>query len=242
VEHVSGPNPYAAPQADAPRAPRPGPAQGFDAATYVPLGWRTALAAISVLGMTAADGVMRLAQLAIGDSLDVNARTGTAPDLATVALLGAAGLGVSLMSVASWVFVPVWMHRASSNLRGLGQYGMQFSPGGCAGWFFVPIANLWKPVQAMAELWRASDPDTEQGGWFASASTPLLGIWWATYLVSGFVSYGSILTKDSPSTAATIGLASVALRAVAAIALVLLMRGVSARQEAMASKRLSAAY
>jgi len=242
VVHVSAPNPYAAPGAEAPRSPGPGADPRLVGASYVPLGWRTALAAVAVLGMTASDAVMRLAQLAIGDRLDVDARTDGAPSLALVALLGMAGLGVSLLSVASWVTVPVWMHRASSNLRGLGQYGMQFSPGGCAGWFFVPLANLWKPVQAMSELWRASDPETEQGGWFASSGTPWLGVWWATYLVSGVVSWGSILTKDSPSTAATIGLVSVALRAIAAVALVVLMRGVSMRQEAMASKRLAAAF
>jgi hypothetical protein len=231
---MTAPNPYAAPQAAfAPQVP--GAPQGLLAGSYVPLGWRTALAAVSVLGLTVADGVMRALQMTMGDSLTSGARGGT-PDITALALIGFAGLGVLVMSVCSWVFIPVWFHRASSNLRGLGRYGMAFTPAGCAGWFFVPIANLWKPVQAMAEIWRASDPEADQGSWFASSLSPLIGVWWGTYLLSGAVSSVAFFAKDDPSSGATIGLVSNVFRAAAAVALIVVMRGVSSRQEQAASR------
>jgi len=230
---MTAPNPYAAPQAAfSPQLPG---AQGLLGGTYVPLGWRTALAAVSVFGLTLTDGVMRALQLSLGDKVASSVRGGT-PDLASLAIIGVAGLGVLVMSVCSWVFIPMWFHRASSNLRGLGRYGMAFSPGGCAGWFFVPIANLWKPVQAMAEIWRASDPEADQASWFASSLSPLVGVWWATYLLSGAVSSVAFFAKDDPSSGATIGLVSNVFRAIAAVALVVVMRGVSSRQEQAAAR------
>jgi hypothetical protein len=220
------PNPYAAPQAPfAPQQP------GYNPYDYAPLGWRTLLAALSVLGVTVFDVAMRGAQVMLGGAL-----TSSKPDLGAALLIGVAGLAVLVTSVASWVFVPIWFHRASSNLRGLGRHGMAFSPGASAGWFFVPIANLWKPVQAMVELWKASDPAADEGSWFTSRVTGVIAVWWATYLLSGFISSMAFFLRDDPASAATVGLASTFFRVVAAVALVLLMRGVSARQESVAAR------
>ena len=53
----------------------------------------------------------------------------------------------------------IWIYRANYNARQLGATDMQFSPGWAVGWNFIPIANLWKPYQAMREIWQASaDP------------------------------------------------------------------------------------
>jgi hypothetical protein len=181
--------------------------------------------------MTLVDSAMRAAQLGLGDNKALVAKH----DLTALAILGATGAGVFLLSICSWIFVPLWMHRASANLRGLGRYGMEFSPGWCAGWFFVPIANLWKPVQAMAEIWRASDPNESEGAWARASSTPLIAVWWATWLVSGMMSWVSVFAS-SPA----VGLASCAVRAVAAVCLLLLFRGVASRQ-AQAAGRLPGA-
>ncbi len=220
-------NPYAAPVSPAPGM-LPGDSSQW---SYVPLGWRTGLAAASVLGMTLADFGMRGAQVWLGDTKTL----GSGQDLTRIAVLGLSVVGVFVLSIGSWVFVPLWMHRASANLRGLGRYGMEFSPGWCAGWFFVPFANLVKPVQAMAEIWRASDPNESEGAWIRSRSTPLIAVWWATWLGSGVMSWVSVLAK-SPE----VGLASCAVRAVAALSLFALLRGVASRQ-AKAAGRLGGA-
>jgi hypothetical protein len=218
-------NPYRFPSAPA-RDVRP---RG-DGVRYVPLGWRTAVAAISVFGMTFMDVAMRLIQpsMSSGDASRYPAGAALAMMMAEFAVL--------LMSVCSWVFVPVWFYRASANLRGLGRYGMEFSPGGCAGWFFVPFVNVWFPPKAMGEIWRASDPPADEGSWAASSGTSLVALWWTAWLVSGFVSWASLLAVGSASAVATIGLLSTAFRTIAAVALVLLMRGVSSRQEQAATR------
>jgi hypothetical protein len=50
----------------------------------------------------------------------------------------------------------IWIYRANYNARQLGATDMKFSPGWAVGWYFIPIANLWKPYQAMCEIWQAS--------------------------------------------------------------------------------------
>jgi hypothetical protein len=56
---------------------------------------------------------------------------------------------------------------------------MQFTPGWSIGWYFVPIMSLWKPFQAMREIWQAS---AAPGNWRAVQAPPLLGWWWTLYL------------------------------------------------------------
>jgi Domain of unknown function (DUF4328) len=232
-------NPYAPPQAAfAPQGAFDAPGQYGQ--TYVSLGWRTALASISVLAASVMGFAMHLSQLAFGDELTAGLRGGT-PDLTAVIIVGLCGLGVVVAFICAWVFIPVWMHRASSNLRGIGRYGMTFSPAGCAGWFFVPIANLWKPPQAMSEIWRASDPQAEQGSWFASRGSSLVAVWWAAYLLSSVVSWGAFMAQGDKSVEGTIGVVSNLFQLVAAIALVMLMRGVSARQAQAAAHLAPAA-
>jgi hypothetical protein len=232
-------NPYAAPQATySPQGS--GEVQSGYGQQYVPLKWRTILAGISVMSVVVLGYGMHIAQMLFQPSLLASTRSGS-PDLLAAAFIGLTAIGVLGASVCAWVMVPVWMHRASSNPRGLGRYGMQFSPGGCAGWFFVPLANLVMPAKAMSELWRASDPETEQGSWFASKGTPLVAAWWTAWLVSGVISWGAFLAKDSPDAAATIGLVSNTLSAVAGLLLILLMRGVSQRQQLAASRANPAA-
>lgn len=77
-----------------------------------------------------------------------------------------------------------WIVRANRNARALGAVGMTFTPGWSVGWFFVPIASLWKPFQAMREIWKASaDPIN----WSAAPTDPLLGWWWAGFVASSLL-------------------------------------------------------
>jgi Domain of unknown function (DUF4328) len=45
-----------------------------------------------------------------------------------------------------------WLYVANCNTRALGAKKMRFSPGWSIGWFFIPIACLWKPYQAIKEI------------------------------------------------------------------------------------------
>src|SRR5581483_2278531 len=88
------------------------------------------------------------------------------------------------------IFFGIWIHRAARNLRGLGRTGMQFTPGWCVGWFFVPFANLVRPAKAMSEVWRASESGEESDGygWAGMGRrTGLIGVWWAAWIVGGVI-------------------------------------------------------
>lgn len=80
-----------------------------------------------------------------------------------------------------------WIVLAHRNLDALGASYLEFRPGWALGWFFIPIANLWKPYQAMRSLWQSSHdihrPESQDTTW-------VLPIWWALWIVSTIVSNG----------------------------------------------------
>ena len=58
---------------------------------------------------------------------------------------------------------------------------MSISAGWAAGYFFIPIMNLWKPYQAMKEIWQGSDPDPTVHA-FSVRVPALLPWWWGLFL------------------------------------------------------------
>jgi hypothetical protein len=89
----------------------------------------------------------------------------------------------------------IWFHRMHKNLPSLGQTGLIFTPGWAVGFFFVPFLNLVRPFQAMREIWRGSDPgrleldvtSDEPGVPNRLGTPPLVGWWWALYLIFNVV-------------------------------------------------------
>ena len=59
----------------------------------------------------------------------------------------------------------IWQHRAHSNLRAFSRIGLAYTPGWAVGWWFIPFASLWKPLGAMSELWKASEPTDDPNAW-----------------------------------------------------------------------------
>lgn len=92
---------------------------------------------------------------------------------------GIVGLGQLIVLVASGFLILRWIHRANWNARALGAENMQFTPGWSIGWYFVPIVNLWKPYQAMKEIWMASSKVKE---WQSQTVPGLLGLWWTFWI------------------------------------------------------------
>ncbi|GAA5784314.1 DUF4328 domain-containing protein [Chitiniphilus shinanonensis] len=89
--------------------------------------------------------------------------------------------------LVSAVLVLKWIHRANLGARSLGALGMRYTPGWSVGWYFVPIASLWKPYQAMCELWKTSATSV---GWSYQSVSPLVAWWWGLYLTMGLLNYG----------------------------------------------------
>jgi hypothetical protein len=86
-------------------------------------------------------------------------------------------MATGTMVVLSLVMFFCWKYRAYSNLRALRANQMRFSPAGAIGWYFCPIASLWKPFQAMADIWLGSRPLDRHGD-----SLGLVWVWWTCWL------------------------------------------------------------
>ncbi len=94
------------------------------------------------------------------------------------------GIFAIVVFIGTSIVVLLWIHRANSNARALGATGMTFTPGWAVGWYFVPIAWWWKPYQAMRETWCAS---ADPANWRRQRVPPILGWWWALWIVSFWV-------------------------------------------------------
>ncbi len=81
----------------------------------------------------------------------------------------------------------IWIHRASKNLAPLGWEDQRFSPGWAVGWWFIPIMSLFRPYQVVKEIWNGSYPGISSD----APTSPLLGWWWATWLLSGWIGNGA---------------------------------------------------
>lgn len=99
-------------------------------------------------------------------------------------LAGLASVAVVALIILCTVIVGMWIYRAHANLFAAGVDGLEFKPGWSVGWFFVPIAGLFKPFQAMRELWNASHL-SEDG--YTSHVDPTLSIWWGLWIAGNVV-------------------------------------------------------
>jgi hypothetical protein len=108
---------------------------------------------------------------------------------------GIVGLLQMVTIIGSYITFLMWFHRAHRNLPSLGNRGLKYSPGWAVGAWFVPILNLFRPYQIMAEIWRGSDPNNvrldSQYQQYARVSS-LVGLWWALWIIMNFASQASL--------------------------------------------------
>ena len=97
--------------------------------------------------------------------------------------------------VAAIVFL-MWLHRARVALDRAGVVGLRYSPRWTWLGFVVPLLNLFRPYQVIAEVSRASEPRTD-----ASAGTPaVIKTWWAMLLLSGVAGRLFFAVAANPTT------------------------------------------
>jgi uncharacterized protein DUF4328 len=178
-------NPYAAPQV--PEAPPPPPT------TDKPLQWRPYVSARGkatfATGATAIQLILQVimvgsffAQLSllqgglVGGGIDQAAADANDRRQLMLAVL------LIIAALVSLITLLVWIYAAHANLPALGARDLEFTPGWSVGWFFIPIMNLFKPYQAVREIWQNSDPGPLLHGAFAS--TALVGWWWGLRICS----------------------------------------------------------
>jgi hypothetical protein len=104
---------------------------------------------------------------------------------------GAIGLIQLAVYVVTAVVFCVWIVRSQKNVWAFG-YPQEITPGWAVGWFFIPIANLWKPYQAMKALWLSSVPNRSHA--------PLLPIWWTFWILSSAIARVSFKTSMKAET------------------------------------------
>lgn len=76
-----------------------------------------------------------------------------------------------------------FIYRALENLDKSRAHGDRIGSGWAVAYNFIPIMNLWKPLQAMSQAWRGSlDPDRNR-----IAPPQVTGVWWAFWLISNFI-------------------------------------------------------
>ena len=90
----------------------------------------------------------------------------------------------------------------------------------------MPFANLVKPYEGMRELWNAST-----GRWPYDQGTPLLGTWWALYLLNALAGQGGRFAEQSQGFAMGLLYAMAAVNIGLAIAAILLVQGIARGQE-----------
>ncbi|BCX48180.1 hypothetical protein HAHE_20880 [Haloferula helveola] len=103
------------------------------------------------------------------------------------------------VNIISFVLFGVWINRTGKNAWLFQQLktrakdpklpkaeSLSDTPGWAVGWYFIPIANLWKPFTAMRDFVRASVTVEPMPSY-------LLPFWWALWLLSSF---GDTTTGD----------------------------------------------
>lgn len=149
-------------------------------------------------------------------------------------------LGFTASFLLSVILVAMWIHRGHARLLAYGADGLEYTPGWAVGWYFVPIANLFKPFGAMKELWSTS----LHGEGRVDEGTPgLLSGWWATWIIGNILSNIAMRMEMSSSmsgSAASFWL-SAAGTVLTAVCAVLLIRIIAQVTEAQTSGRLSSA-
>jgi len=81
-----------------------------------------------------------------------------------------------------------WVYRVADHMQVMtvsGEGPPRFTPGWAVGWWFVPFANLWQPMQVMRELWHRSHPVGSK----ASCIGALTIIWWLTWIIGNLISW-----------------------------------------------------
>ena len=154
------------------------------------------------------------------------------PELETADMVaGVAGLLHLSAFLVSGFFILKWIHRTNANAQ-LYTGAMTVSPGWNVGFFFIPIANLWKPFQGVRETWEASHR-TE------GPAPSWMRWWWACWLATNILGNISFRIAMQGETAGAAGIGSIidvisaAIGVPLALLLVRLVRDISAAQEEM---------
>ncbi len=103
--------------------------------------------------------------------------------------------GIGILQFFEFIITSIiflrWKFLSNRNVRSFGAEGMEYTPGWSVGWYFIPIVALWKPYQAMREIFKAAHPDFEED-WQQAPHPGILPLWWALWVISNFAAQLSL--------------------------------------------------
>jgi len=76
------------------------------------------------------------------------------------------------------IVLMIWVYRAMTAARVLTPT-LSITPGWAVGWFFVPIASLWKPHVVMTEIMEGSG---DKAVAYEQSGRRLVDLWWAAWI------------------------------------------------------------
>ena len=161
------------------------------------------------------------------------------PDLAFAAFFSLAFLAYVLFTVVSFAAVGRWIYLASANAHLLSDE-MTISPGWAVGWYFIPIANLVLPYQAMREIWLASH---FRRYWHGHSAPHILVLWWTLWVTTRILGGLSLqlrfggLTGDLPAVGATVDIAAAALNIPLCLVVIAITRRITEAQKVAGTDR-----
>jgi hypothetical protein len=98
-----------------------------------------------------------------------------------------------IIMIVTTVLVAMWIYRAHAILKFTRAEGPTMDPTWAVGWYFIPIANLFKPYDAMRQLWTRSGTDAVTG-----QGRGILNVWWGSWIVASILGNASALPSSSP--------------------------------------------
>ncbi|QDU78456.1 hypothetical protein Pla110_01600 [Polystyrenella longa] len=118
-------------------------------------------------------------------------------------LVVVSALCVLLLLLLNFLVYLVWIYRVCKNAHALSlNHPVRFSPGWAVGWYFVPIANIFKPPRVMAAIWSNSSPDISREG--SDDSNQTINLWWALWILTSVVNQVSANENLAISTQTTL--------------------------------------
>ncbi|MFY9620206.1 MAG: DUF4328 domain-containing protein [Pyrinomonadaceae bacterium] len=150
-----------------------------------------------------------------------------------LALTGVLGLTAVAVYIATVVVFLMWLYRVSNNVVAFGA-PRQTSAGWAVGSFFVPIANLFIPYQAIREIWQKSDPTPTDAFSYVMSPPGFFPAWWGFWLASNVTSniYFRMTMAEAPVEASgMVGILSEVLSIAAAFFAIQVVKAIDRRQD-----------
>lgn len=138
-----------------------------------------------------------------------------------------AGLVYLLVSAVAFFFACRFIYRAMRNLHSIRSPVAEISPVWSVGYYFIPIANLFMPANAMSQIYHG----TYQAVGEKSRHASPIPIWWAAWLLQGVPASIADNTEASGIPGFLFYLVSSALGIIAAVELIRMSDRISQRQE-----------